>query len=302
MIFIVVQKPQMKLTGRYIEKIGYWRPRNRKTYDRSISLNIPKVKYWLGNGAQPTKPVKRLLSEFDLWPKVPPPQGSKYAYEKPKRVYHEHSMNILLKTFKMDRDTPIKQRIQDEITKLKTLNSFERDMLSSYNIDKMQTTDIDTDENDVIERNIKFNELKRRFDNHKKYSLDVMNANDYKFNNYLRKMNKLAMNKFGGLDIEGYTDYLNNLMEFKKIDKDLILDKDPHLNDRLHIDYTGKEQEGPRTGKPMNHSYNFEDISTIQNKIRRLAKMKETLIEILRDEIEERNRYEKSHKKGDEDR
>lgn len=36
-------------------------------------------------------------------------------------------------------------------------------------------------------------------------------GNDYRYNVYLRKMKKLAMNRYGGIDLEGYTEYLNNL-------------------------------------------------------------------------------------------
>lgn len=297
---LVVQKPQTKISGKYIEKIGYWRPRTKKTYDRSISLNLPKVKYWLASGAQPTKTVKRLLSEFDLWPKVPPPQGSKHAYDRPTKVYSQLDMNILHKTHKFDKDTPIKDKIMDEIHKLRSVNKLEHEMVGSYDIDKMQTTDIDTDEEDVIERNIKFQEIKRRFDNHKDYSIDVMKGNDFKFNNYLRKMNKLSKSRYGGLDIEGYRDYLNNLMEFKKIDDKFILEKDPHLNDSMKIDYSGKDTSDTKAGKALNNYYNFEELSTVKDKVERLQKMKEMFIEILKDEVEQRNLYEKSTKSDEE--
>jgi len=133
--FLVVQKPRMKLTGRYIEKLGYWRPRNKKTYDRSIVLNFHKVRYWLGNGAKPTKPVKRLLSKFDFWPQVPPPQGSKYLYDRPEKEYSQHAMDILHKVHNMDRDTPLKEKIKAEIHKMETLNSFERSMYSKVDIE-----------------------------------------------------------------------------------------------------------------------------------------------------------------------
>ena len=283
----------MKLTGRYIEKLGYWRPRSKKTYDRSIALNFHKVRYWLGNGAKPTKPVKRLLSKFDFWPQVPPPQGSKYLYDRPEKEYSQHAMDILHKVHNMDRDTPLKEKIKAEIHKMETLNSFERSMYSQVDIEKVQTTDIDSDDPDVIERSIKFEELKRRFANHRQYSLDVMNANDFKFNNYLRKMDKLSNKKYGGIDIEGYRDYLNNLMEINKIKADIIDERDKMLGDTLEIDYSGKEgnASSPPTGRAMSDFYNINSLATVREKAERLEKTRQMFIKILKDEIEAKNRH-----------
>ena len=45
---------------------------------------------------------------------------------------------------------------------------------------------------------------------HKKYSIETMNGNDCSFENYLRKKEKLTKSRYGGLDIEGYKDYISN--------------------------------------------------------------------------------------------
>ena len=59
---IVVQGEKKNLRGKYIEKIGYWMPRQQKTYQRGIVLNKHKMRYWLSVGAEPTGGVIRLLN------------------------------------------------------------------------------------------------------------------------------------------------------------------------------------------------------------------------------------------------
>ena len=42
-------------------------------------------------------------------------------------------------------------------------------------------------------------------------------TNDYRYHIYIRKMKKLAMNKYGGIDVKGYTEYLSNLTLLAKL-------------------------------------------------------------------------------------
>lgn len=238
--------------------------------------------------------VQRILQKFDFWPKIPPPQGSKYLYERPKREYSDHAMNIFRKVHKMDRDTPLKTKIKQEIHRMETLKLFEKASQKGADIDTIDTTDIDSDEPDIIERRIKFEELKRRFENTKKYSLDVMKGNDYSFNMYLRKMQKLSNSNYGGIDVEGYQDYLNNLLEINKIKEDKIKERDHLYDEKLNIDYSGRKQNltNPPTGRALPAMFDINELATVREKADRLNKMRETLINILKDEIEIRNRYD----------
>lgn len=83
--------------------------------------------------------------------------------------------------------------------------------MTPQNISELQTTDIESEERDIFERKKNFDEIQRRFNLHKEASLFNTRGNDYRYNIYLRKMNKLAMHRYGGIDLEGYAEYLNNL-------------------------------------------------------------------------------------------
>lgn len=55
---IVVADARNKRDGRNIEFVGRYNPR---TEPSEIVVNADRVKYWLGVGAQPSDPVKKLL-------------------------------------------------------------------------------------------------------------------------------------------------------------------------------------------------------------------------------------------------
>ena len=184
------------------------------TYDRSIALNIPKIKYWLGNGAIPTDRVHKILERFDLVPHKPPPFGSKYQYEKPKKEYKEQTMKVFMRTHRSNYDEEIKLKIKKELDVMERRMFLEELTYDNVDIENAKTTDIDSDEPNILDRNIKFEEIKKRFEKHRKYSIDVLQGNDYQFNMYLRKMQKLSQSKTGGLDLDGYKDYLNTVMFF----------------------------------------------------------------------------------------
>lgn len=213
----VAQPERKKHDGKIIEKLGYWRPRTQASYDRAYVINRARISYWLGNGAQPTISVHKILEEFGMVPKMPPIFGSKHTYKKPEKEFTDTTMEVWRMTHKWDKDPIVKQRLEQELKTMEGRLAVENDLYDPVPVEEVQTTDIDSDEPSVFERNIKFEELRKRFDNHKEYSLNVLGGNDYRLNIYLRKMNKLSRSKYGGLDVEGYKDYLNNLLQFKKI-------------------------------------------------------------------------------------
>ena len=297
-LFWIVAIPyRKKISGVFLEKLGYWRPRYTKSYDRSISLNIPKIKYWLGNGAIPSASVHKILERFELVPHRPPPFGSKYQYERPKKGYSDARMKLFMRTNKLDYDQEIRTKISNEIGLIEKRLVFEQTLYDDVDIENARTTDIDSDEPSTIDRNIKFEEIKKRFDSHKKYSLDVLKGNDYKFNIYIRKMKKLSQARTGGLDLDGYKDYLNNLMEFKKIKGEMLMEKDTILDDEIKIDYSGINLEDVNTpiGHPKKQHYDIKTVMSIREKKQRLEKMKTMLVDILKSEIEMRRQYESQY-------
>lgn len=223
------------MSGKIIEKLGYWRPRTVKTYDRAYVINRPRIHFWLGTGAKPTKAVHRILENFELVPKLPPYFGSKHTYEKPEKEIKAHEWSVFRMDKGYDKDAIINQRLQDELRIMESRIKIEGEIFNPVDIEDAKTTDIDSDDADVFERQIKFDEIKKRFEKHKEYSLDKMRGNDYKFNNYLRKMEKLSKSKYGGLDVAGYKDYLNSLMEFEKIRYNFNSSKYTDIDDRMDV-------------------------------------------------------------------
>ena len=54
--------------GRYIERLGTYNPMREQSDPERVSLNLERIKYWLGQGAQPTTRVARILGENELMP------------------------------------------------------------------------------------------------------------------------------------------------------------------------------------------------------------------------------------------
>lgn len=55
---IVVKEKQSKRDGAYLENLGTYNPTRNPA---EIHLNLTRVNYWLGKGAQPTDTVSRLI-------------------------------------------------------------------------------------------------------------------------------------------------------------------------------------------------------------------------------------------------
>jgi small subunit ribosomal protein S16 len=64
---VVVADARFPRDGRFIEEIGIYDPlRTPVVFD----VNMERVKYWLGNGAQPTDTVKSLLKKYSDYEKA----------------------------------------------------------------------------------------------------------------------------------------------------------------------------------------------------------------------------------------
>lgn len=49
--------------GKYIEQLGSYDPLPNIYNEKLVSFNYDRIKYWMGCGAHPTKPVAKLLGE-----------------------------------------------------------------------------------------------------------------------------------------------------------------------------------------------------------------------------------------------
>ena len=63
---IVVADSRFARDGRFIEKLGFFNPLLPKEKEERIALETDRIKYWLGQGAQPTTRVARILGENKL--------------------------------------------------------------------------------------------------------------------------------------------------------------------------------------------------------------------------------------------
>jgi len=63
--YIVVADQRNKLTGRYIERLGFFNP-IAKGKEELIRLNRERVAYWVSTGAQLSTRVATLVKQWDL--------------------------------------------------------------------------------------------------------------------------------------------------------------------------------------------------------------------------------------------
>ena len=65
---VVVADSRFARDGRFIEKVGFFNPLLPKEKKERVGLESERIKYWLGQGAQPTTRVARILGENELMP------------------------------------------------------------------------------------------------------------------------------------------------------------------------------------------------------------------------------------------
>ena len=58
---IVAADSRMPRDGRYVERLGTYNPLLPKDSEERIKMNMERVRYWLGQGAQPTDRISRML-------------------------------------------------------------------------------------------------------------------------------------------------------------------------------------------------------------------------------------------------
>ena len=66
---IVAADSRMPRDGRFIEKLGTYAPMLPKDSEERVKMDMERVQHWLGQGAQPTDRVARMLEAAGVLPK-----------------------------------------------------------------------------------------------------------------------------------------------------------------------------------------------------------------------------------------
>ncbi|MGY9048314.1 30S ribosomal protein S16 [Puniceibacterium antarcticum] len=66
---IIVADSRMPRDGRFIEKVGTYNPLLPKDSEVRVLMDVERVQYWLGQGAQATDRVSRMLEAAGVVPK-----------------------------------------------------------------------------------------------------------------------------------------------------------------------------------------------------------------------------------------
>jgi small subunit ribosomal protein S16 len=92
---IVAADSRMPRDGRFIEKLGTYNPLLAKDSEDRVIMDLDRVKYWLGQGAQPTERLARMLEAAGVLAKkdrnnpkkaVPGKKAQERAEEKAQKV------------------------------------------------------------------------------------------------------------------------------------------------------------------------------------------------------------------------
>ena len=67
---VVAADSRMPRDGRYVEKLGTYNPLVAKDSEERVQLDMERVNYWLGQGAQPTERVVRFLEAAGVMEKT----------------------------------------------------------------------------------------------------------------------------------------------------------------------------------------------------------------------------------------
>ena len=66
---IVATDSRMPRDGRFVEKLGTYNPLLPKDSEDRVKMNLERVQYWLGEGAQVTDRISRMLEAAGVVPK-----------------------------------------------------------------------------------------------------------------------------------------------------------------------------------------------------------------------------------------
>ena len=63
---IVAADSRMPRDGRYVERLGTYNPLLAKDSEDRVKMNLERIQYWLGQGAQTTDRIQRFLEAANL--------------------------------------------------------------------------------------------------------------------------------------------------------------------------------------------------------------------------------------------
>ena len=113
---IVVADSRFPRDGRFIEKLGFYNPLLPKDKKERLGLNAERVKYWLGQGAQPTIRVARILGENEIIPMPAKGNNPQKAIPKKDRKKEDEPKTEAPKTEAPKTETP-KEEVKVETPK-----------------------------------------------------------------------------------------------------------------------------------------------------------------------------------------
>ena len=85
---IVIADERMPRDGRYIERVGSYNPMLAKDDENRVQLVTDRIKYWLGEGAQPTRRVEMFLAKEGL--------AEKKTYNNPQKAEQSEKTKMRL--------------------------------------------------------------------------------------------------------------------------------------------------------------------------------------------------------------
>jgi small subunit ribosomal protein S16 len=65
---IVAADSRMPRDGRFIERLGTYNPLLPKDSEQRVTMNVERIQYWMGQGAQPTDRIARMLEAAGVVP------------------------------------------------------------------------------------------------------------------------------------------------------------------------------------------------------------------------------------------
>ena len=65
---IVAADSRMPRDGRFIERLGTYNPLLPKDSEERVKMNVERIQYWMGRGAQPTDRIARMLEAAGVVP------------------------------------------------------------------------------------------------------------------------------------------------------------------------------------------------------------------------------------------
>ena len=142
-------------------------------------------------GANPSSGAQKVLERVGILPRKQISFGYKFTYEKKPKQYYLHDYQFLIGSNETPQDF-VRNKINQELTKLEENRTIELQALQKFkdDIENMDTSNIESDEEDIQRRVIKFTILTRRLEKWKENS-GKLKGSDYQTNIYRRKMQKL---------------------------------------------------------------------------------------------------------------